>query len=610
MEIFMSENIIWIELIGFDNTKEDFGLKEYLDKVGFIPDKIMLFLTSLDFINMHENISEESTFAEYYCSYAGHPHNGERARQAWTNFQLYRFIEVIHTYKIKCYLSVLDYICEGHSITEQHPEILAETKDAKIINSIYMIKRFADGTYYEDFFLEKLLKVLNDYHFDGFHIADGVSSPRLQLQFGDFSKDIVDQSGIKVPEGQEPIVYITKHKYAEWVSFMARRWSLFLTKIINGLKKESFESIVNSTWTKDPMEAMFRYGIDYSKIKEITSFAVENVVTCLALLDYEACAGYHQSYERRRFIHYEFLASLMLIKTVMRETPITPLLTLRDTKEQFDVIHCLPSSIERILAVNYNNFIIDKNGLSPVVSGQVCCLGDSMSADEWNNIGKYIKNSHTDNVKDVTGATVIWSTARNYNEIAAFIEHRTYSSAKWLAELLSRGAFIHKAVNIEDIDSVNGDIVVINPSLLPDNEIKKIKGYNRGRTIYVSAPDDSESYKGEINPVNPGYPYPLTFAEVSEDLIKNYVSEINSLIPVSSDRCCNVTEVVTGPDSSRFLIENDEYHYVKTTITTGRKIKSAHAVTKLEGYNVFISDDAFRILVPLKGIDIVDVKFL
>ena len=75
------ENYIWVELIGFDNEKEDFGVTNYLCNTGFIPKGISFLLTSVDFVNMHTSMEEEYVLEDYFCSYAGHPYNSERAWQ-------------------------------------------------------------------------------------------------------------------------------------------------------------------------------------------------------------------------------------------------------------------------------------------------------------------------------------------------------------------------------------------------------------------------------------------------------------------------------------------------------------------------------------------------
>jgi hypothetical protein len=60
-------------------------------------------------------------------------------------------------------------------------------------NSISVIKRLKDGTYFEDYFFKKLKEVIDFYGFDGVQMGDGVSSNRPALQKGDFSDDMVGQ---------------------------------------------------------------------------------------------------------------------------------------------------------------------------------------------------------------------------------------------------------------------------------------------------------------------------------------------------------------------------------------------------------------------------------
>ena len=61
-------NSIWIELIGFDKDLPDFGVGEYLDRIGFIPDSISLHLTCVDYVNRHEGMDKEYVLPKYVCS--------------------------------------------------------------------------------------------------------------------------------------------------------------------------------------------------------------------------------------------------------------------------------------------------------------------------------------------------------------------------------------------------------------------------------------------------------------------------------------------------------------------------------------------------------------
>lgn len=68
--------------------------------------------------------------------------------------------------------------------------------------SINPLRRLPDGRYYEDVFLEDLIRYLEDFHMDGFLAGDGWCGLGVMLKDGDFHPDMIDQfetwSGIKV----------------------------------------------------------------------------------------------------------------------------------------------------------------------------------------------------------------------------------------------------------------------------------------------------------------------------------------------------------------------------------------------------------------------------
>lgn len=608
-------NFIWIELIGFDNTLPDFGVGSYIKNLGFIPDGISFLLTSIDFVNMHKSMDCEYEFPDYYCSYAGHSHNDERERQNWTNYEFRSLIAELHQYGVKVYFSIFDWVREDdRSLTANHPEIKMVLSTGQISNHICMIKRFADGSYYEDYLLKKLLETARDYNFDGVHIGDGVSSPRMALQFAEFSDDVIDQSGIIVPKGEDLVQYITTKKRKEWIIFFRTRWVEFLTKIISGLRESGIESLVNSTWSRDPLEALYRYGTDYKAITNagVTSFVVEDVSSDMAILSYEDNARYHYDYKRRRYIHHEFAASLMCIKAHLKNTSLTPLFMIRDTMEQWDVLHHMPTAMQRAAGTNLNNYMVNSDGsLMPVTNGPFFCLGDGLTNDDWKYIRLCWDNGYTKNVKDVTGATMIWSERRMENEIDSLIKHRTWHSAKWLGELLSRGAAVHKVAHIDDLDNVTGAILITNPDLLPKDEFEKLKAYNGGEIVFVGAPLIKDDYSEELNPNKPGFPVPINFVEVDERILQNCVEQINKNTVYISDgsESCNVEEIIIGENSSRFLVENEEYYYVLPKIHTGRAIKKVNALTKPRGYVVRVEKDTFKLRVPGRGMDVIEVEF-
>ena len=613
------ENYVWMELIGFDNEMDDFGVENLLKNMGFKPAAFLLLVSSIDFVNLHRGMAEEFALDPYFCSYGGHPYNDERPRQQWTNVQLKRLIETLHTHGIQAYVSMFDFISPNGSLTDEHPELKTVyylKGQRKVSGAIYMTKRFADGSPYEDYFLQKGVEFLGDYGFDGIHLADGLCRPRLPLQWSEYSEDMLEQAGIALPaDCRDPSAYILQHHRVEWIRFCTDRWMAYLEHVVNGFHEAGFSVIVNSTWTKDPMESIYRYGVDYDRLcnLSITSMVVENGAPTISIIDDDANAGYRQSYEDRKMVHHYFRASLMMVAACAhRRVPLRPLFPVRDTMEQYDVIHHLPTSLQRHGAAILASFLWKDDGtLSPVITGNTYCLGDGLSHDNWRFLRLCSDNAYIKNLEDPRGVTILWSDERNRNEVDALITHRTWSTTKWVAELLRRGANLHKVVHIDDLDAVRGNLLVTNPQLLPLEELKKVKAYKNGQVLYLSAAEDGSDYAAQPNPIGMGFPYPLFFTEVEETILSECVERINRGLPYISaySQECHVQEVKTGPNTSHFIVDNEEYYYTVPVIHTGRLIKNAVDITKVQGYQVRVKEDTFRTLIPLRGAAIIEVEF-
>lgn len=607
-------NYVWIELIGFDNEQEDCGVGEYVDRLGFTPSGIFFLVSSVDIVNTHRGMETEYELDEYFCSYVGHLYNDERRRQRWTNFRLKKLVDSLKARGIESYVSMFDYVSPKGEFN--HPELgthLCVNGVESHPAGVYMTKRFADGSFYEDFFLQASVKFLRDYGFTGIHLADGLCRPRYPLQWADMSDDMLSQAGITVPEGESRDTYIAKHKRREWIDFCTKRWGQYLKKVTCGIHNAGFKVVINNAWTKDPMEAEYRFGMDYRMVSElpVDLCVAENGAPTTCIIDTQANSGYKQSYEERKTVHHAFRASLMLTGVCMRNTKLIPLYPVRDTREQYDVIHHLPTALPKHSAAIFSSFEWEKNGLRPVISGKTYCLGDGLSRDNWKYLRLCSDNAYVKDVKSVPGATVIWSDKRNKNEIDALIAHRTPSTHRLLSLLLRRGAAVFKTAHIDNLGYVSGDILVTNPGLMPEDELEKIKNYKGGRIIYFSAVKDDNDYSKEQNPLGVGFPYPLFFTDATEEALEACVNEINDGLSYISDGKdeCRVQEIVTGEKTSRFIITNDEYYYVRPKIHTGRKIKSLTDITKVMDYHPYITDDAFQLLVPLMGAAIAEVEF-
>ena len=610
-----SQNYVWMELIGFDNSVPDYGIEELLDRMGFRSDAFILLLSSIDFINTHKSV-EDTVLPPYYCSYEGHEKGDDRYLQSWTTGQLRGLCDALHQHGIDVYPSFFDFTCHGGSLADEHPELLTTVSmngKLQLNRGIYMTKRFRDGTLYEDFFLRKALEVLQYYGFDGIHLADGVVRPRLPLQTAEYSDDMLEQAGIQVPEGEEPADYILRHHRKEWLSFCSRRWSSYLKKVVTGIHDAGFKVITNSTWTKDPMEALYRYGMDYRVLDRLPleGFVVENGAPTIAMLDDDASAGYRQSYADRQMVHHAFRSMLMCVRAQMSHTPLRPLYPVRDTREQYDVIHHMPTTLPRHTAAMFASFIHTPEGLKPVFHGHTFCLGDGLSRDDWRFLRLCSDNGYIHQVQDVPGATLIWSDARNEAEVLALMDHRTPGTSAWHAALLRAGAAVYKIAHIQDLDLVQGDIVVPNPELLPPEEQAKIDAYRAGRVFRLSTPLSPEDYSCQLNPIGVGFPYPLFFEPFDEGVLEETVRSINEgLAQITAYAYeCHVQEIKISDSVSRFLVDNEEFYYTRPRVSTGRTILKAEAITHSSGYKVAVREDSFQLLVPLRGAAVVEVTF-
>ncbi|MDO5566078.1 MAG: hypothetical protein Q4G59_05430 [Planctomycetia bacterium] len=202
-DIFITKkysNWLWIELIGFDNEQPDFGIGSILERAGFVPAGFALLLYWVGFVTEHDGLKTERQLSPAEASYGGHPACPERRRQTWTNRQLKSLIDQLHHREIKVYLSFFNFCSYRNDVgkSETLPyfrdkDYLKETGRHGQWDTLSMLKRQKDGVWFEDYLQNQTVRTLVDYEFDGIQIADGISSPRLALQEGDYTPEMTSQ---------------------------------------------------------------------------------------------------------------------------------------------------------------------------------------------------------------------------------------------------------------------------------------------------------------------------------------------------------------------------------------------------------------------------------
>ena len=626
-----SDTFIWMPLIGFDRNQPDKGVGEYIEKAGFIPKGVSVFLFHPDAINQHGGMDKEITLPPDCCSYYGSPRNEFRERQEWTNYDLKALAGSLKEFGIEAYLGVdgvyLNDIWHNEWESE-HKELMSFGCNGRM--NLNVLKRFKDGSYYEDFFVKKVCEALDDYGFSGLHVSDFFCPPEHSICNGDFSTDLLLQfkeySNVSFPENistrlgfdeQDDIdvrkKYIWENLRREWIEFYAWRWESFWKKISSALHKKRKKVMINNAWCSDPFEAIYRYGIDYKRLYRagVDYFVAETLPNGIELLDNTG----------DMFRQYMSMAQLM--SAYSPEGELLTLLGVKDCTEEWDMLHHQPIRLEKdmyTLASLYTN----NGGLERSTSGFMVTLGDGITEDEWTWIREREEIAFAGEAKRLLAPTVIWSDNAHYSMLDEYIKTRRPSLHKIMYELQNRNATLGAVARIENIGALNGAIVVPNFDLLSKDERRAVLSYKNGAVICIAPAgyvkennieydsyfeDEFASFKLSVFVLNSKaktrYTYEAckkTDFKSSED-VKNWVDESFFLKPMpfasmSDGFLSTVAEIIEAEGMDIFSSEaqllpfelengiyriyvfNTENIYKRMKINTKRGIKSVKAVSK------------------------------
>jgi hypothetical protein len=650
---------LWIELIGFDNERPDYGVQAYLDNAEFVPDAVSLFVFNADFIHTHDGLQADGPLPFDCCSYGGHPSSYERERQAWTRFQLKGLIRELQRHGIAVLVSVFDIFVTDDWIG-QHPELLHVNRAGDRIRSICPWKRLADGSYYEDFFARKLAEVLRDCGFDGYHQADGYCHPRLSAYEGDYSDDMVGQfveaTGVELPEGlagesgdraevvQQRAAWIWRHARREWLRFQAARIATFCRKVAEAVHAQGKWVVANNALTRDPFQALYRFGVDYRQMAEagVDGFILETVAPGVSI-------GGEGG--RTAAPHYDFLAMVLLIKSYVPHLKLHCLNSAHDVNEQWDVLRHGPTLLEREIYCNSNLYRWRRDGsLERCSAGPVVCLADGIQPHEWQWLREWWERGFGTTTRRVIGATVVWSDAAHERQLDEFIDTRRWTTHKLLYELLAKGAPIYCAADVRDLAGVSGPILVLNPQLFAEEDLAAVLAYDRGPVIAIGgktaalpepdfafedcyppdalscdvygaaqewevtiAPDGPEEIPEDLMdlPEPQAYFEELYFRKVSQSFLAGCVRVIadcaGAVKVLSRAGVIRVQALELEDNLLRLLVGNDSHYYVITDLDVGREIESVRVVTPFPGTTPAFRGSRFGFRVPGRGMVIVDV---
>lgn len=657
------ERWIWTELIGFDATQPDLGVAEYVETAGFTPDGVCLLLTSPDFVLSYERTDDEITLPEDFCARDGHEFNPQRARQAWTNHQLQGLIAELHARGIAAYLTVFTRFYGNrfhHEWLSDHPEACKVFRYHGWAGTLNPLARLSDDSYFEDYFLAQLVRVLDDYGFDGWHGADGWGPHNGPLWQVDLSDDTVGQfveaTGLELPPEvvgpcghdierlEVRARWLWRNVRHEWIEFHAERWARFWQKALTKLHGAGKRAFINSAWGRAPWESYYRYGVDYRRIVAagVDGIVVETVAAGLSMDPRPYAADVTR--------HADFLSMLMLMRAELPEAKLIFLHNTHDVVEEWDAIRHAPTLLEKEIFSLANVYHHQPDGaLRPAADGLLVCLGDGLDEYHWRWLRERWKLAFACRPQRTLGATLVWSHALMAVQTDDFTHTRGWTVHRLAFHLMTEGAPLQATVDIGDLGAVSGAIVVLNYHLLPPEEQARVLAYAGGPIILITrAADDLPQPDVRID--DPSGPLSLSCVvygaavevpevpsweppALPEDLLdmeepRGYWDhfEFRPVSPGFLRACAKLIVAASGAPRVvegagdvlvmgtveedgrlRLALKNKTDFYARPQVDVGREIARVDILTEYPSLLVRPQGSRFSVRIPAKGVTVVDV---
>lgn len=654
------ERWIWVELIGFDHTAPDYGVADCLAAAGFTPNAVCLLVSSPDFVLQHEGLETERALPPAICSREGHTHNRQRSRQVWTNHQVRGLVAALQAAGVSVHLSFfVTYFSDRHhrEWASDHLELLSLYNHADVRGGLNVLKRFADGAWFEDLFIDRVTTAVVDYGFDGWHGPDGqgpLSGPIYNLEFSDDLLDQFEQDrGIRLPAevwdagettaaGRRPRAdHLWRHHRRDWITFWADRWARFWGKMTARLHSLGKQAVMNSAWTRAPWEALYRYGVDYRKFAAagVDAMIVE---TCAASLNLDPRPS-----TRDPVRSYDMTSMLGLMRAYLPDMKLIYLETVMDVVEQWDALRHTPTVLEREL-FNVNNVYQTRHDgtLRRAADGGLVCLGDGLTRRDWEQLNGWLDLARGPVPARVVGATLVWSDAAVDAQIDDFTRWRTLNTHRLLFRLQELGAPVQTVVRTEDLAGAEGPLLVLNPHLFTAEERERLAAYDRGPVVRIGPELDQALFsdRADVRPLHcavAGCDATAPVQDSSWETTNEWPADDQGVIdsfgywdrltvrPVSDGflrACCELIwevvgglgieeerEAVTGlfmelPDGTwRVALRNKFDWYATPTVTVRGAIERATVRTEYPLVAVRPDGNTFRVRVPGKGLTVVDL---
>ena len=507
------KKFLWAELIAFDNTKADFGVEEYLSRMQMKPDAVSLLLIEASLFERHTaGLPSDFRLPAKACSYLARPYNVEHERQDWSAFQLRGLVAELNRREIETYASFFEWGYQD--LTGLSPK---------------------GDEPYVDLFIRQTCAFLKDYGFTGLHAADGFAHPR---------KNLVQR---KLP---------VSRRFAE-----AEKWGAFWKKASAAFHAAGFKTYLNTCWTRDPYEALVRYGYDYRMVSDsdIDGWVVEASSACLEL------EGWNKTEESSLD---KTAAMLMRLTPTLRGKETVLMFGVKDDCEQFHSLYHAQTQAEAEAAIAGTSLLNGRRALC----GVLACLSDGLTQGEWTQLDRMWRHSFSGDPAGPLGVSVVWSERAFERECRELPESGEAGSGTLLSALLHRGAVIGGTIGVaEALKDESIPVLVLNPACFPPDELaalerrgSKLVKFGLGQDEFVDHPvaEDPATW---LDPLKESRPGPAAF-----DAARSAVNEFAPVVPADGFEDIVVGGFMTGDGAWHVMARNNRRSYVNAQLRIRR----------------------------------------
>ena len=553
---------IWMQLPGFDRDKPDCGAAEFLERVGFIPASINALLFHSDIVHLHRGMASEYELSPDNCSYYASPRSTERERQPWTNYNLRTLARQLKKAGTGLYAGIMGVMLNNAYHKEwiyDHPEIMMEFLAGS--TGIHPLKRFRDGTWYEDFFVDKLCEMLVDYEMDGVQMSD-CYCPSGQLHHNcDLSVDMFEQfvahTGVEIPDFINETLknnstdakatrrdWVWRYHREIWIRFYAWRWERFFQKVCARVHAIGKKVIVLGMYCTDPFETLYCLGID---LKGIVRAGVDYIMPNLL-----PTSVYMQSMGSWPCRFHRYMSIAPLVAAYVSDGHFLSMLNVHDTTEEWNVLHHAPCKFERDLHTLTMYQLIEEKGLRHCMEGLMLCLGDGLSKHDWEWMSERFSIATSLQPTRVLGATLLWSDHAHNKMLDAYIKTKRWTVHKFVYEMFKRGVPCGAVLRGEQYTNaeLRGPLFVPNIDLCSEEEIRNIAAGKN--TIVCTAPADFKPEQYGITPdhvfIDSHSRYPMQVFVKGNRFEQSFIDHLNGLLE-KDDASQGIDELEGDPEN-------------------------------------------------------------